>query len=80
MRRWYSSAFPGPMKDDPVRAIKAAMEIHGLVEALSPQVRAFGCKPLSMHTGSTLASWHRGVDAGKGQLALRETPSTWRPA
>lgn len=42
---------PKAHEDDPVRAIKAAMEIHGLVEGLSPQVEARGCKPLSMHSG-----------------------------
>jgi len=42
---------PKAHEDDPVRAIKAALEIHGLVEALSPEVRAKGCRPLSMHTG-----------------------------
>jgi len=72
---------PRAHEDDPVRAIKAAMEIHGLVEALSPQVRAFGCKPLSMHTGiDTGLVVTGGLMRGKGQLALRETPSTWRPA
>ena len=42
---------PRAHEDDPVRAINVAMEIHELIEALSPQVRAMGCRPLSMHTG-----------------------------
>ena len=62
---------PRAHEDDPVRAIKAAMEIHGLVEALSPQVRAFGCKPLSMHTGiDTGLVVTGGVDAGKGATGV----------
>src|SRR5512143_3752419 len=57
---------PRAHEDDPVRAIKAAMEIHELVEALSPQVRAMGCRPLSMHTGlATGLVVTGGVDAGK---------------
>ena len=58
---------PKAHEDDPVRAIKAAMEIHGLVEALSPQMEARGCKPLSMHSGiNTGLVATGGADAGKG--------------
>ena len=38
-------------EDDPVRAIKTAMEIHGLVESLSPKYEGRVGQPLSMHTG-----------------------------
>ena len=62
---------PKAHEDDPVRAINAAMEIHELVEALSPQVRAMGCRPLSMHTGiDTGLVVTGGVDAGKGATGV----------
>ena len=62
---------PRAHEDDPMRAIKAAMEIHELVEALSPQVRAMGCRPLSMHTGiNTGLVVTGGVDAGKGATGV----------
>ena len=62
---------PRAHEDDPVRAIKAAMEIHELVEALSPQVRAMGCRPLSMHTGIvTGLVVTGGVDAGRGATGV----------
>jgi class 3 adenylate cyclase/tetratricopeptide (TPR) repeat protein len=62
---------PKAHEDDPVRAIKAAMEIHGLVEALSPQVEARGCKPLSMHSGiNTGLVVTGGVDVGKGTYGV----------
>ncbi|HLO26627.1 MAG TPA: adenylate/guanylate cyclase domain-containing protein, partial [Geobacteraceae bacterium] len=62
---------PRAHEDDPVRAIKAAMEIHELVEALGPQVRAMGCRPLSMHTGiDTGLVVTGGVDAGKGATGV----------
>jgi class 3 adenylate cyclase/tetratricopeptide (TPR) repeat protein len=62
---------PKAHEDDPVRAIKAAMEIQGLVEALSPQVEARGCKPLSMHSGiNTGLVVTGGADAGKGTYGV----------
>jgi len=42
---------PKAHEDDPVRAIKAAKEIHKRVRALSPEVEKRIGKPLSMHTG-----------------------------
>ncbi len=42
---------PKVHEDDPVRAIKAAREIHDLVEAMSPKLEARIAKPLSIHTG-----------------------------
>jgi class 3 adenylate cyclase/tetratricopeptide (TPR) repeat protein len=38
-------------EDDPVRAIRAAKEIHSLVKALSPKYEKKIEQPLSMHTG-----------------------------
>ena len=38
-------------EDDPVRAIRAAREIHDLVEAKSPELEGRIGQPLSMHTG-----------------------------
>jgi len=42
---------PRAHEDDPVRAVKAAREIHERVQALSPGVEKRIGKPLSMHTG-----------------------------
>lgn len=38
-------------EDDPVRAIKAVSEIHGLVESMSPQYEDRVGQPLQMHSG-----------------------------
>ena len=42
---------PKAHEDDPVRAIKAAKEIHELVEGLSPEIEKKIMQPISMHTG-----------------------------
>jgi class 3 adenylate cyclase/tetratricopeptide (TPR) repeat protein len=42
---------PHSHEDDPVRAIKAAREIHEIVSSLSPQYEKRIGKPLAMHTG-----------------------------
>ena len=42
---------PKAHEDDPVRAIRAAKEIHALVEAMNPQLEERAGQPLSMHTG-----------------------------
>jgi class 3 adenylate cyclase len=42
---------PKAHEDDPVRAIRAAREIHKLVESLSPEYEEKVGSPLSMHTG-----------------------------
>ena len=42
---------PKAHEDDPVRAIRAAGEIHDLLEALSPQLEEKIGKSLSMHSG-----------------------------
>jgi class 3 adenylate cyclase len=42
---------PKAHEDDPVRAVRAAMEIHELVEQMSPEIEKRIGRPLSMHTG-----------------------------
>jgi class 3 adenylate cyclase len=42
---------PKAHEDDPLRAIRAAREIHSFVEAMSPQVEQRIGRSLSMHTG-----------------------------
>ncbi|MFQ6078715.1 MAG: adenylate/guanylate cyclase domain-containing protein, partial [Thermodesulfobacteriota bacterium] len=42
---------PKAHEDDPVRAIRAAKEIHDLVEAMSPELEGRVGHSLSMHTG-----------------------------
>jgi class 3 adenylate cyclase/tetratricopeptide (TPR) repeat protein len=42
---------PKAHEDDPVRAIRVAMEIHETVEALNPELKERVGRPLSMHTG-----------------------------
>jgi class 3 adenylate cyclase/tetratricopeptide (TPR) repeat protein len=42
---------PQAHEDDPIRAIKAAREIHQLVDAISPEIEKKIGQSLSMHTG-----------------------------
>jgi len=42
---------PQAHEDDPIRAIKAAREIHQLVKAISPEAEKKIGQPISMHTG-----------------------------
>jgi class 3 adenylate cyclase/tetratricopeptide (TPR) repeat protein len=42
---------PKAHEDDPLRAIKAAREIHKLVDSISPEVEKAVGQPVSMHTG-----------------------------
>jgi class 3 adenylate cyclase/tetratricopeptide (TPR) repeat protein len=42
---------PQAHEDDPVRAIKAAREIHDLVENMNPELERKPGQPLSMHSG-----------------------------
>ena len=62
---------PKAHEDDPVRAIRAAMEIHAAVEGLSPgYVEKIG-RPLAMHTGINTGLVVTGnVDAEKGAHGL----------
>ena len=42
---------PKAHEDDPIRAVKAAREIHEFVDAISPDVENKIGQPISMHTG-----------------------------
>ena len=42
---------PNAHEDDPIRAVKAAREIHELVNAISPDVESRIGQPISMHSG-----------------------------
>ena len=42
---------PQAHEDDPIRAIKAAREIHQLVDAISPEVEKKIGQSISMHSG-----------------------------
>jgi len=58
---------PRAHEDDPVRAIWAALEIHGLVEALSPRYENKIGRALSMHSGiNTGLAITADVDEEKG--------------
>ncbi len=58
---------PKAHEDDPIRAIHAAMEIHELVELLSPGYESKIGRPLSMHSGvNTGVAVTADVDPAKG--------------
>ena len=58
---------PKAHEDDPVRAIRAAREIHDLVEAVSPEMEGRVGRPLAMHTGINTGLVVTGeVDMDKG--------------
>ncbi|MBW1799396.1 MAG: AAA family ATPase [Deltaproteobacteria bacterium] len=62
---------PKTHEDDPVRAIKAAMEIHEMIEGMSPQLEERAGTPLSMHSGINTGLVVTGeVDTGKGTHGL----------
>ncbi len=42
---------PKAHEDDPIRAVRAAQEIHELVDAISPEIETRIEQPLSMHSG-----------------------------
>jgi len=42
---------PKAHEDDPIRAVKAAREIHEIVDTISPDVESRIGQPISMHTG-----------------------------
>jgi len=42
---------PRSHEDDPTRAVRAAVEIHALVKAMSPEYEAVVGSPLTMHSG-----------------------------
>jgi class 3 adenylate cyclase/tetratricopeptide (TPR) repeat protein len=58
---------PKVHEDDPIRAVKAAREIHELVDAVSPEVENRIGQPISMHTGINTGLVVTGeVDVGRG--------------
>ncbi len=58
---------PASHEDDPIRAIRAAREIHALVEGMSPEYEARVGAPLSMHSGiNTGLAVTADVDPEKG--------------
>jgi class 3 adenylate cyclase/tetratricopeptide (TPR) repeat protein len=58
---------PKAHEDDPIRAIRAAREIHELVDSISPEVEKTFGQPISMHTGINTGLVVTGeVDMGKG--------------
>ena len=67
---------PKAHEDDPVRAIRAAGEIHDLLEALSPQLEEKIGKSLSMHSGINTGLVVTGkVDLEKGTRGSRAARS-----
>jgi len=62
---------PKAHEDDPVRAIRAAREIHRVVEAMSPKYEAEIGRPLAMHTGINTGLLITGDEyIGKGRHSL----------
>lgn len=58
---------PSAHEDDPIRAIKAAIEIHERVNAKNPEVQKIIGQPISMHTGINTGLVVTGeVDVEKG--------------
>jgi len=58
---------PKVHEDDPVRAIRAAREVHDLVKAISPKLEQRIGRPLTMHSGVNTGLIVTGeVDVGKG--------------
>jgi class 3 adenylate cyclase/tetratricopeptide (TPR) repeat protein len=62
---------PKVHEDDPVRAIRTAIEIHELVNGISPHFESRVGKPLAMHTGINTGLVVTGeVTTGKGILGV----------
>ena len=62
---------PKVHEDDPVRAVRAAREIHELVDAISPRFESKVGKRLAMHTGINTGLVVTGeVTTGKGILGV----------
>ena len=62
---------PKAHEDDPVRAIRAAREIHRMVEGMSPKYEATIGHPLAMHTGINTGLLVTGDEyIGKGRHGL----------
>jgi class 3 adenylate cyclase/tetratricopeptide (TPR) repeat protein len=66
---------PKAHEDDPIRAIKAAWEIHLLVEALSPQIEQKVGQKITMHSGINTGLVVTGeVDVQKGTHGITGDP------
>lgn len=66
---------PVAHEDDPVRAIKAAEEIHDWVSSKSPEVKARTGQSISMHTGINTGLVVTGeIDTGKGTHGIAGDP------
>ncbi|MCK5487354.1 MAG: zinc ribbon domain-containing protein [Desulfobacterales bacterium] len=62
---------PKAHEDDPIRAIRAAREIHELADSMSPEVEKSIGRPISMHTGINTGLVVTGeVDMEKGTLGV----------
>ena len=62
---------PEAHEDDPIRAIRAAMEIHAAIESFSPRFEGKIGRPLTMHTGINTGLVVTGeVDVEKGTYGL----------
>lgn len=62
---------PSAHEDDPIRAVRAAMEIHAQIEGLSPEVEGKIGQPLYMHSGINTGLVVTGqVDRDKGTHGL----------
>lgn len=63
--------YPKSHEDDPIRAIKAAREIHAAVEFRSPQIEKKLGRAISMHTGINTGFVITGeVDVNKGSYGI----------
>lgn len=66
---------PRAHEDDPVRAIRAAREIHDLVKFISPEVEGKTGTPLSMHSGINTGLVVTGeIDPDKGTHGVAGDP------
>lgn len=62
---------PRAHEDDPIRAIRAAREIHDLVKAMNPRLEGRVAKPLAMHSGVNTGLVVTGeMDPSKGTHGL----------
>ena len=71
---------PVAHEDDPLRAVRAALELHEAVEALNRDVEPRIGSPIGMHTGvnTGVVLTSESVLDGRADRAARATRSTWR--